>query len=197
MITPRDPPKYLSEDTTNSSELASFQELSIAKEIILSGFDDELSRYAMRGLPDAVEEIKKFFLTLWFEERLYAFFVPETLKSISEKLFANAVVRDFVLNWTDATAILLNVNDFSIDRLIKTISHGVSLNKEVSTVKTPNVDDGENDGSLINVRLRMAMHVERDVVVSVLQKNFWLVCLIVMYLYMSDLRAEKTGPFAG
>lgn len=197
MLTPKDPPKFLNEDNVNPKGFASFQEMSIAKEIIVSGFNDEFARTQMRSSADVKDEIKKFFITLWCEERLYAFFIPETLKGISERVFTHPAVRDFVLNWSDASAILLSVNDYSIDRLIKTISHGVSLNKSVSTILTPNVDDGENDGSLINARLRMTMHIEQDVVCAILQKNFWLVCIIVMYLYMSDLMADKNGPFSG
>src|SRR5574343_2064698 len=180
MTTPKDPPKFLS-DSQPEKTLASFQDLAIAKEIILSSFIDELHRRTMYGNPEILSEIKKFFQLLWCEERLFAFFIPETLKGISEKIFTQPHIRHFVLNWTDSSAIMLSVSDYNIDWLIKSISQGVCLNKTVSKTPTGVVSE-DNDGSLINVRLRMTLHIEEDVVQSILQKNFWLVCIIVLYL---------------
>jgi hypothetical protein len=192
----QDPPKFLIEAEPIEETLASFQEVEIAKEIIISAFKNEFLRVTLvnQGYAEYEPVVKNFFITLWFGERLYTLFDPETLKSLTEKLFNNPAVRDFVLNWTDTCAVLLSVSNFSIDRLIETISQGISLNKTVPELSDSHGNEKpvEESYNLINIRIRMKMHVEQQVVSDILKNNFWLTCIIVVYLYMSET-ASKDG----
>lgn len=178
-----------------ASDRCSFQELDIAVEIIFSALKNELLR-CERVNPQKLEDVKKFILQIWFEERLYSLFVPETLRDVSRRVFERPTVRDFVLNWSTACAASLSVSDFSIERLVETITRGICLNRQTYELSSNTVKETDSM-NLIDSKIRLSMHVEIDTVRLTLADNFWLLCLIVVYLYLPDKADDVGVDFVG
>lgn len=153
--------------------LLTFEGLNIMKELVIKIFDAELSR--PRSLKEA-EVLKSFFLSLYFEQRLYTLFIPRHLIDLSESVFTESCVRDLVLNLTDRVSVLLAVEDFDLDAVAETITQGVCFNKTA-------VDDRY---SLINSDLRMSFEVKYEDVKGYLVNNFWLTCLVILYMFMYE-----------
>lgn len=172
-----------------------FAELEVAKIVILDSFKDNLTRYKLlaehvKSLDNTdsehisilqYENVKTFFLLLYFEGRMYSLFTPVNLSKIANDIFTNDAIRDFVLNWTDMAMVSLNVQDYSVERLIETISRGVCQNKLSET------NGGDNSLSLVNNKVAVAIQISPDYVQSALKANSWLLCIVVLYLFMSEI----------
>lgn len=177
------------------TNLATFSELDVAKILILDTFKDLMSRYKLMAegatttegntteLPYSLgvyNDIKKFFLSLYFEGRIYTLFTPLNLQELAQDIFTNDNIRDFVLNWTDMCMIVLNVNDYSLDRLKETISRGICINK------LPEESEGKSL-SLVNEKVALSIQITSDYVKDILDANSWLICIVILYLFMSEV----------
>lgn len=158
------------------AERISFEQLEIAKEVVVAAFDREIQRITSG---ENETRIKTFFLQLYFEERLHTFFIPKNLQSLAEGIFTDVNVRDFVLNFSDGVALMLAVSDFPVDRLINTIAYGMTLNKKP-------VETGKPSLCLIQENLRASIEVREENLVNLLEDNFWLVCLILLYQFLTQ-----------
>jgi hypothetical protein len=192
MALPPAPPKlpqYLDQNGVT------FTELEAAKIIVLDTFKDNLMRQKLMAqqfkgsantgeIPIAIQQyddVKTFFLLLYFEGRAYTLFTPINLNTLAKNIFTNDTIRDFVLNWTDMAMISLSVQDYSLDRLIETISQGICRNKLTST------DEESVSLSLVNEKVALAMQITPDYVRDTLKVNSWLLCITILYLFMSEI----------
>ena len=127
------------------------------------------------------EDIKKFFLSLYFEGRAHALFIPASLNDLAENIFTNDNIRDFVLNWTDSAMVSLSVQDFSLEQLRETISQGICQNK-------PFDENGElSPLCLVNAKVAATINIAPQYVNDILKANSWLLCITILYLFMSEL----------
>jgi hypothetical protein len=156
----------------------SFDELSIVKEIIVSSFNKEFFRPGREE--ESLNVIKTYFLSWGMEKRLYSMFVSISLLEITEEIYTNTVLRDFVLNFSTSVMILLSVEDFDIEKAINTIASGISANTNV-----------EKPYGLINEKIRMVIQVEKSTILSVLKNNPWLLCLVFLYLFIDQTELLK------
>lgn len=190
---PVKPSQYL------DASLVTFAELEAAKIIVLDTFKDNLMRQKLmseqlNALSPANEKsnasvtyvnVKTFFLLLYFEGRMYSLFTPVNLNTLANDIFTNDGIRDFVLNWTDMAMISLSVQDYSVDRLIETISQGVCRNKLSEN------EDTATSLSLVNDKVAAAIQISPDYVQSTLKANSWLLCITVLYLFMSEINIAE------
>lgn len=191
---PPTPSVYLDKRVYPDQGLVTFNELEVAKIIILDAFKENMYRHkhyaeAFKNLAgveanDAIqqyEDIKKFFLSLYFEGRAHTLFIPANLMTLSENIFTNDHIRDFVLNWTDIAMVSLNVQDYNLKYLVETISQGFCQNK-------PTDQNGGNASlSLVNDKVALTIRITPDYVRDTLLANAWLICITVLYLFMSEI----------
>lgn len=162
----------------NPPSLLTFEELSIVKELVIGIFHRELSRCTSE---ERQKQLKTFFLTIYFEERIFNLLTPRVREELAERIFADVVVRDLILNMTDQVGIMLSVQEFDVRRLITTVVRGICLNKPTSALTASHASK-----PLLDEKSRSAIQVTELELIPFLENNFWLVCVIVLYLFMGE-----------
>lgn len=151
--------------------------LAKTKEFILYITTKELIK--LDHLTDTTEAIKnendilQFIKTLQYQYKLHTLLTPRALYELTNTIFTNERVRDFVLSGSDELAILLSENSDDIKNLTSTILNGLYKNRH-----------NHQGSSCIPEAILAAIQLDINIVDNILNDNFWLIFIIGIYLFM-------------
>lgn len=124
------------------------------------------------------QKIAAFCLKTSIYRKLHTLFTESELLSITEQVFTDLIVRDFVLDLTDKLSINLNLGKGSGYELEKHLSHSIG-HYELRT-------DANPEKILMPNRVIKNMCVFAEDIEDVLVNNRWLVTIALINLYFFD-----------
>lgn len=170
----------LSKKTPPMNETISMEELIMLGDLTITLLDAEIDR-ALN--PAHQIQVIEFFTDFYYRHRIYSLFIPSTLTALTETVFTNEVVRDVVLNLTDRLSVFLSVSDVDVNHLVSTIVEGVTRAKQ---------SPGLGNYSLINEKIRETIYISPDPLRELLNGNFWLLTLTMVYLFFTKSKHQGT-----
>ena len=117
-------------------------------------------------------KISAFILQQSNEIKLHTLFTQNGLKTITETVFNDSDIRDFVLCLTDQFRCVTALSDLNIRSIEYSIGYGLN---------SPEIKD--NKFILIPERIYDNMELSGDLITSILSANHWLLSLVMMYLF--------------
>lgn len=141
---------------------------------ILESFDIELLRLMYQN-PEHAETVGQHLLSTYINQDLYTYFILGNIRTQTDQILKSPVMRDFVLNLAERASVALAVLDIEDDVLLELVSTAVCRNK---------VNPEQTNNSLLVRELNDSLYVRREMLIQVLQDNFWLLVLWVIRIYM-------------
>lgn len=168
----------------DNTKCLSAEEMSVVNIVFNECIESELVKYSTKQ----VEQINIFILNHVNTTKLHTLFSPVGLKSITEEVFNDTVVRDFVLCLTDQFNCIIALSDFEERSIQHSIGYGLH---------SPNFD--ENSYILIPHRIYENMELSGELIVNILNANRWLLTLVLIYLFFGkanifNLDYDNTNP---
>ena len=122
---------------------------------------------------DKDDRLVNFISTLPYQYKIHTILTPRGLYELSQYIFNDEDIRDFILGGSDELAILLSENPNDVTTVINTIVYGLSknrLNKEgLSLIPAPILD---------------TMQLDIEGIPSMLNENFWIVFVMLLCLFI-------------
>lgn len=158
------------------------QEMKIVERVFGEAFQQAVARLD----DDYGEKIKKFVRRLVFQHKPYLLVTPEGLTAIAAEVFKDEQIRyfvtmlrfDFFTRWGEAHG--------KEQSLVGNLADGLGLRNEQDGVLYTAENPGE-DASPLDFRMRMATRAEAA---NVIDKNRWLLMLLLIQLYITPLPEE-------
>lgn len=148
------------------------EELYAIFDIVSNSLDVEISRVLDE---ENLKHISGRLLDFYYKTELHNFFLPLSLKDVTESIFTSVPMRDFILAVTRRSYLEINSLLPDIDALVHSV---------VSTTELTVNRAGKPDNSLIPKHLYESIYVDKDVVNVCLKNNTW---LVILYLCLSNL----------
>ena len=151
-------------------------EMATISSVFIECFESEIQKQSN----DQKNKIEPFILELTSNTKLHTLFTSNGLKIITETIFNNIEIRDFILCLSDQFKCITALSDTE-DRSIE-YSIGYGLNSPEFT---------ENEYILVPQRVYENMEVNGTLIISILNANHWLLTIVLIYLFY-----QKTNLFA-
>ena len=144
---------------------------------IVSSFENELSRIQNKT---SIDKIIVFIYGLHYDQQLYSFFTPISVKTLTEDVFTDTVIRSFILNLTERLSLLWSNSELEYsDKFLDTFVSAICTNKQPY---------GEKTNSLINREVLESIEMVPDVFKALLKDNMW---LLIIYLLTINLHRSN------
>ena len=148
-------------------------EMSTISSVFLECFESELLKQSNKQ----ITVIESFLLEHTTNTKLHTLFTQNGLKTITETVFNNVEVRDFVLCLTDQFNCITALSDLEKRSITQSIGYGLH-GSEFS----------ESEYILIPERVYKSMEINGNLISSILQANRWLLTLVLIYLFFQKTR---------
>lgn len=130
--------------------------------------ESELGKYS----GTQIDSINIFIINHVNTTKLHTLFTSAGLKTITENVFNDTNVRDFILCLTDQFNCIIALSDFEERSIQYSIGYGLD---------SPIFED--NDFILIPERVYKNMELSGELIVNILKANRWLLTLVLIYLF--------------
>ena len=168
--------KPSSNELSNTNCLTAF-EMNTISTVFIECFESEINKLSL----DDKLKIDTFLISFVSSSKLHTLFTAIGLKTITEQVFDNIVIRDFILCLTDQFKCITALSDLESRSIEYSIGYGIgdSSNLEEQLILTPNriYNSIEKDGKLLY---------------RVLCSNSWLVSLVMIYLFFQRTRLSAS-----
>lgn len=152
----------------NNTKCLSADEMAVIGTVFNECMSSEILKYS----EDQAGKIKIFVVEFVNSVKLHTFFSPGGLKVITETVFNDGTVRDFILCLTDQFNCITALSDFGERSIQYSIGYGLD---------SPNFED--NQYILIPQRIYENMELSGELIVNILNANRWLLTLVLIYLF--------------
>lgn len=152
---------------------------------VVESFDIEIARLEQKE--DELLKVQAYFDGMYYSTNLYSFFVPVSFKEVTNYIFSDATLRQFMLNYVERVSMALKVRQLTYDDdLVKILTDAVTVSKS----------HPDSQYCLINKEVIESLYVNPEVLQSMLKDNFWLVVLyllLVNYQLSTVFKASKAA----
>lgn len=152
-------------------------EMSTVSTVFIECFESEINKLSL----DDKLKVDTFLISYVTCSKLHTLFTAIGLKTITEQVFDNIVIRDFILCLTDQFKCITALSDLENRSIEYSIGYGIgdASNLEEQLILTPSriYNSIEKDGNLIY---------------RVLCSNSWLVTLVLIYLFFQKTRLSAS-----
>jgi len=148
------------------------QEMAVVGAVFKNCIETEIVKYSA----EQTEKINIYILNLVNSTKLHTLFSPAGLKSITEEVFNDNTIRDFVLCLTDQFNCIIALSDFEERSIQYSIGYGLN---------SPSF--AENDYILIPQRIYENMELSGDLIFNILCANRWLLTLVLIYIFFGKI----------
>lgn len=152
------------------------EEMDNLKSYFLSSMEIELSKLTQSPRI----EVDKFIIELYQTMKLHTLFSQQGLSNITEKVFSNTDIRDFILCLTDrfgfySTCQSLDLKlEFNI--ILGLVYHSGNIKPEVA-----------ESFNIIPERVKNSLERDQEVLRNTLLSNRWITTIILIYLFIDNL----------
>jgi hypothetical protein len=160
----------------NNTNCLTADEMAVVGTVFKECFETELSKYS----EDQKFKIKTFVFEHTNTVKLHTLFSPVGLKNITEIVFNDVDIRDFVLCLSDQFSCITALSDFNERSVQYSIGYGLD---------SPDIKD--NKFILIPERIYENMELSGELIIDILNANRWLLTLVLTYLFFG-----KTSLFS-
>ena len=143
-------------------------EMAVISTVFIECFEIEITKQS-----EAQKlKIETFILQQSNEIKLHTLFTQNGLKTITETIFNDSDIRDFILCLTDQFRCVTAISDVETRSIEYSIGYGLN-----------NSDSKDNEFILIPKRIYDNMELSGEFITSILFANHWLLSLVMMHLF--------------
>lgn len=144
------------------------EEMAVVSAVFRECFDSEFLKYSL----NQKTVIETFVLEHTNSVKLHTLFSPVGLKNITEIVFNDIIIRDFVLCLSDQFSCIISLSNFNERSIQYSIGYGLN---------SPDFKD--NDYILVPERVYENMELSGELIINILNANRWLLTLVLIYLF--------------
>ena len=160
----------------DNTQCLSANEMAVVSTVFIECFEIELSKQSL----DQRTKIESYIIQHSNETKLHTLFTQNGLKTITETVFNDVDIRDFVLCLTDQFKCVVAVSDLNSRSIEYSIGFGLD---------SPDITD--NKFVLVPERIYANMELSGDLITSILLANHWLLSLVLVYLFFGKTSVYK------
>lgn len=154
-------------------------ELDTLKEVFRTSLDNELAKLTNSQRI----EVDKFIIEIYHTMKLHTLFTPQGLSNITERVFSNTDIRDFILCLTDRFGFFSACQDLA-NKIEFNIIDGLNYYNISINGKLP------EEYNLIPERVKNSLERDEDVILNTLSANRWITTIILMYMFL-DVESQS------
>lgn len=143
---------------------------------VISSVDAEFLR--LTGLKEDAT-VLSFMSELYYSHKLHTMFIGRNLVDLTDMVFANEPVRDFILETTIRLSLTLQMENIDVALVASVISNGFSY------------AIGAGSGNLIHSDMFNTIAVDRQSILETLISNTWLLAIILVLYFFEETSIYK------
>lgn len=159
----------------NINSCLTAEEMQVISTVFIECFESEMLKYSK----EQSVKIDSFLIELSSSLKLHTLFTSNGLKVITEQIFNDSDIRDFILCLTDQFKCITALSDLENRSIEYSIGYGLDI-----------PDSKDNEFSLTPQRVSDNMENSGELIFSILSANRWLLTIVMIYLFF-----QKTSLF--
>jgi hypothetical protein len=148
--------------------------LTTLPKIVIDSFNDVIEVYHKQDMfhgTNDIEGIIKVLYAIRKDHPLSKILSNESITVLKGVVFANVLIRDFVLEYANYLALEAKIQEINTHDVVRCIVEAIAINTSITS------------NALVDKRLLIAYQINLEATTEILNNNFWLVALFLLCYY--------------